>query len=47
MMTWEDIVTNYNEQYRKEIDIDNHIVTYVRSRVLKLTLESMPLIAWR
>jgi hypothetical protein len=39
--TWDCVVAKFHKQYRHDIGLDNRIQTYVRSRVLKMALESL------
>ena len=43
VLTWEGIVTNYHDKYRKELNITNHLEAYIQSRILHKTLESVSL----
>lgn len=42
-MTWDGLVTKYHSIYIRELSIDNRIEAYIRSRVIKKTLESISL----
>ena len=41
VMTWDGIVTNYHRKYIKQLEIAPIIESYIQSRVLKKTLETI------
>lgn len=39
--SWDGFVTNFNKTYNQELDISDNILSYIQSRVLRKTLESV------
>lgn len=46
-MMWDEIVKNYHEQHRRELNVDERVEAYNQTRVIKMVLESLPIEARR